>query len=306
MKLKDAIEVWKEYKMDFVKKSTWAAYSLLIQNHILPEWSERESVIEEHEIQDFVLKKIRGGLSQKTVKDVLIVLKMILKFTNKRDLFRYKEWDVVYPTNHEHKQMEVLTVAEHKQLIAYLKANFTFRNLGILITASTGMRIGEVCGLTWKDIDLERGVITVGKTVQRVYMQYPDGTRKTELIIDSPKTKSSNREIPMSKDLLYIVKPLKKIVPEHYYILTNEEKPTEPRTYRAYYRTVMQKLKLPDINFHALRHTFATRCINAKIDVKTVSVILGHSNISTTLNTYSHPNMEQKKSAIDHLFKTLK
>src|SRR5690606_18426845 len=109
-----------------------------------------------------------------------------------------------------------------------------------------------------------------------------------------------------SKDLISIIKPLSKIVNPSFFIVSNAEKPTEPRVYRSYYQDLMIKLKLPLIKFHGLRHTFATRCINAKIDVKTISTILGHSNISTTLNTYVHPNLEQKKSAIDQMFKSLR
>lgn len=133
-----------------------------------------------------------------------------------------------------------------------------------------------------------------------------DGSRKTELCIDTPKTKNSMRDIPMTKDLIRILKPFKKIVNPDFFVLTNEAKPTEPRTYRSYYKNLMADLAIPDIKFHGLRHSFATRCIESKCDYKTVSVLLGHSNISTTLNLYVHPNAEQKKGAIDQMFKALK
>lgn len=109
----------------------------------------------------------------------------------------------------------------------------------------------------------------------------------------------------MSKELLSLVKPLKKVVNEDYYILTNEAKPTEPRTYRNYYKQLMAQLEMPLMKFHGLRHSFATRCIESNCDYKTVSVLLGHSNISTTLNLYVHPNMEQKKKCINKMLKSL-
>ena len=110
----------------------------------------------------------------------------------------------------------------------------------------------------------------------------------------------------MTNELLKIMKAVKKIANEDYYVLTNDVKPTEPRTYRNYYKRLMKKLEIPELKFHGLRHSFATRCIESKCDYKTVSVILGHSNISTTLNLYVHPNYEQKKKCIEQMKKALK
>ena len=145
----------------------------------------------------------------------------------------------------------------------------------------------------------------MSKTIQRIYLV--DGLEKyTELIIDKPKTKNSIREIPMTRDLLSLVRPLKKIVRSDFFVLTNAATPTEPRTYRSYFKKLLQQLNLPQIRFHGLRHSFATRCIESKCDYKTVSVLLGHSNISTTLNLYVHPNMEQKRRCIETMGKMMK
>ncbi len=103
-----------------------------------------------------------------------------------------------------------------------------------------------------------------------------------------------------------MLRPLKKIVNGKFYVLTNEKKPTEPRTYRNYYKRMMEQLNIPPLKFHGLRHSFATRCIESNCDYKTVNVILGHSDITTTLNLYVHPNMEQKKRCIDKVFKSSK
>ena len=110
----------------------------------------------------------------------------------------------------------------------------------------------------------------------------------------------------MTKNLQKMIRPIKKVVNENFYVLTNDPTPTEPRTYRNYYRQFMQSLGLPAMKFHGLRHSFATRCIESKCDYKTVSVLLGHSNISTTLNLYVHPNMEQKRHCIDQMCKMLR
>lgn len=300
----EVIDLWKTNKKQYVKKSSFSAYTLLIENHILPIFGNKYS-IEEAEVQAFVFQKLESGLSQKTIKDILIVLKMILKYGAKHKWVNYNPFDIQFPTEREKYTIEVLNRSDQKKIMNYIQEHFTFRNLGVYICLSSGMRIGEVCALTWEDVDTDNGVISVNRTIQRIYV-IEDGSRKTELILDTPKTKNSIREIPISKDLLRILKPFKKIVNPSFFVLTNDAKPTEPRTYRSYYKNLMEHLKMPGLKFHGLRHSFATRCIESNCDYKTVSVLLGHSNISTTLNLYVHPNMEQKKKAIEQMFKALK
>lgn len=227
-----------------------------------------------------------------------------MKFGVKNEWMDYYEWDIKYPTISTNKELEVLSVANHKKVLNHIQNHFSFAGLGIYISLCTGLRIGEVCALKWSDINTMDGTITVNRTIERIYII--DGTQKhTELVINTPKTQNSCREIPMTKELLAMMKPLKKVVNDDFYILTNAEYPTEPRTYRNYYTKLMEKLGIPKLKYHGLRHSFATRCIEAGCDYKTVSVLLGHSNISTTLDLYVHPNMEQKKRCIAKVFKSL-
>lgn len=280
-----------------------AAYVLILENHILPYFGNDEA-LHEKAVQAFVLQKIESGMSVKSVKDILIVLKMVMKFGVKNEWMNYSEWDIKYPTSSTNNELEVLSVANHRKILNYIQSHFTFTGLGIYISLSTGLRIGEICALKWSDINVVDGTITVSRTIERIYII--EGEKKhTELVINTPKTKNSCREIPISKELLAIIKPLKKVVNEDFYVLTNDERPTEPRTYRNYYNKLMTKLDIPKLKYHGLRHSFATRCIEAGCDYKTVSVLLGHSNISTTLNLYVHPNMEQKKRCISKMFKSL-
>lgn len=302
--ISQVIDLWKANKKMYVKKSSFSAYTLLIENHLLPIFGDKY-VIEEAEVQSFVFQKLDAGLSQKTVKDILIVLKMVLKFGAKNQWLTYTPFDIQFPSDRERYTIEVLNRSEQKKIMNYVQEHFTFRNLGVYICLSSGMRIGEVCALTWEDIDTDNGIIRVNRTIQRIYV-IEDGSRKTELILDAPKTRNSIREIPISRDLLRILKPFKRIVNPSFFVLTNDSRPTEPRTYRSYYKNLMRELNMPDLKFHGLRHSFATRCIESKCDYKTVSVLLGHSNISTTLNLYVHPNMEQKKKAIEQMFKALR
>ncbi len=301
--VREIAAAWKEYKRPYVKQSTMAAYVLILENHVLPYFGDGDS-LHEQAVQTFVLQKLENGLSVKTVKDILIVLKMVMKFGVKNEWMNYYEWDIKYPTTSTNKELEVLSVANHRKILNYIQSHFTFTGLGIYISLSTGLRIGEICALKWSDINVTDGTITVSRTIERIYII--EGENKhTELVINTPKTKNSCREIPMSKELLSMIKPLKKVVNDDFYVLTNDERPTEPRTYRNYYNGLMAKLDIPKLKYHGLRHSFATRCIEAGCDYKTVSVLLGHSNISTTLNLYVHPNMEQKKRCITKMFKSL-
>ena len=301
--VREIAAAWKEYKRPYVKQSTMAAYVLILENHILPTFGEDNS-LPEHSVQAFVLHKIESGLSTKSVKDILIVLKMVMKFGVKNEWMTYCEWDIKYPTTSTNKELEVLSVANHRKILNYIQSHFTFPWLGIYISLSTGLRIGEICALKWSDINIVDGTITISRTIERIYII--EGEKKhTEIVINTPKTKNSCREIPMSKELLAMIKPLKKVVNDDFYVLTNDERPTEPRTYRNHYNGLMAKLDIPKLKYHGLRHSFATRCIEAGCDYKTVSVLLGHSNISTTLDLYVHPNMEQKKRCITKMFKSL-
>ena len=230
---------------------------------------------------------------------------MILRFGVKNKLIEYRQIDIKFPTERDKHSIDILSRSHHRQIMEYIQSHFTFKNLGIYICLSAGMRIGEICALTWEDLDIENGIIHVQKTIQRIYI-IEDDRKHTEIILDTPKTKNSIREIPMTRDLLKMIRPLKKVVNDRFYVLTNEATPTEPRTYRNYYKQFMQTLGLPAMKFHGLRHSFATRCIESKCDYKTVSVLLGHSNISTTLNLYVHPNLEQKKRCMEQMSKLLR
>ncbi len=295
-KFSKIVALWKEDKKQYVKRSTFAAYTLLIENHILPSFGEMALVEEQ---------KLNEGLSHKTIKDILIVLKMILRFGVKNQMTEYRQIDIKFPTERDKHSIDILSRSHQKQIMEYIRLHFTFKNLGIYICLSAGMRIGEICALTWDDLDVENGIIHVRKTIQRIYV-IEEHRKYTEVILDTPKTKNSIREIPMTKNLLKMIRPIKKIVNGNFYVLTNEPKPTEPRTYRNYYKQFMQSLGLPLMKFHGLRHSFATRCIESKCDYKTVSVLLGHSNISTTLNLYVHPNLEQKKRCMEQMSRLLR
>lgn len=291
-------------KQKYVKKSTYSAYVLLLKNHILPYFGNYEKITEK-DVQEFVLKKLDYGLSEKTIKDILVVINMILKYGAKNKFIEFERLEVKFPSKINDRSLEVISINNQKKLMKYLKDNLNFKNLGIYICLCTGIRIGELCALTWEDIDMKNAIIKIRKTLQRVYI-IENETKYTKIIIDTPKTQNSLRDIPIAQDLYKILKLVIYKTNINNYILTNTTTPTEPRTFRNYFKKIIDEVGIPQIKFHGLRHSFATRCIEGKCDYKTVSVILGHSSISTTLNLYVHPNLEQKKRCINQMSKLLK
>ena len=305
MKVKDFIPAYKEFKLKTCKISSVSAYMLTVKNIILPVLGEYE--LEAVGSKDAeLLKQVceNKGLSKKTIQDVIICLKNILKVASILEVAETKAISVLWGTgnNETKKQVEAYNKDQVRKLVASLEETPSFKNLGLLITIYSGMRIGEVCALQWKDIDLEEKVIRVNKSIQRIYTEEDTmGKMKTELLISTPKTKASQREIPIVQPLFKMMKNFAKICRPDYFVCSGTTTPIEPRTYRSYYKKKIEEIGLPHLKFHGLRHTFATQLIASKADVKTVSAILGHSDITTTLNTYVHPSRDDKRNALSKL-----
>lgn len=298
---RDVADLWKENKRSIVKHSTFCAYMLILKTHLLPEFGNA-TIITEAEAQQFALDKLNSGLSRKSVHDILAVLKAIAKYGAKRSIFDLPSWDIEYPTETTARQLPVLSLSDHRKLLGELASNPTTQNIGIMIALCCGLRIGEVCALQWCNVDFQRRIITVTNTVSRIYNCEE---MHTEHYASSPKTKSSNREIPISSLLINALRAVKRQQSGGDYVVGDGTKAKEPRTYRETFSRLLRRLNIPQIVFHGLRHTFATRCIESQCDYKTVSVILGHSNVATTLNLYVHPNIDPKKRCIKRLNKFL-
>ena len=243
------------------------------------------------------------GYAVKTIKDTVLVLRMILRFGERLGAWPHLDFAVHYPGERP-SQVETLHLHHQQLLLQYLRTHFSFRNLGLLICLQSGLRIGEICGLQWRDLDMLNGVIRVRKTVPRIYIADED-LREYFVSIDTPKTTASVREIPLSRALKDLIRPLGKVMDPDTFVLSGSPEPMEPRCLRRYFKHLLAELGIPQIRFHALRHTFATRCIEARCDYKTVSAILGHASISTTLDLYVHPGLAEKKKCIDRLAKSL-
>lgn len=304
----DWIYEWLIEKKEYIKESTYANYSNNIFNHIIPKLGNIYIQDLNHKIiQNFLLDLFKngrkdglGGLSEKTIKDITIIIKGSLRKAINEEEIRHFELTFNYPKDNKDSKIYILSKHEQNKLTNYVLENLTNRNIGLLISLYSGLRIGELCALQWNDIDFKKNILSVNKTIQRVYIKDKD-KNISKVIITTPKTKNANREIPINKEFLELLKQLRTKGDD--YIITGTNKYLEPRTYRKYFNKVLKQVKIKQFNFHSLRHTFATNCISLGVDYKTVSELLGHANVNITLNLYVHPRLSQKKKCIDMICK---
>lgn len=307
MKLSEVYEEWLPYKKRQVKKTTLCAYRMMWKSHLNGRWgNEQLSEINRKTVRAWAYEKVDSGLSVKTVKDNLIVLKMLLNFAaDELELdVPSTTWKISWPTeNREGKTLiETYTQDEVKKILAKTQADPSVRALALTIAFSTGLRIGELCGIQWADINLENKVIHVRRTVSRIYdFEF----KKTEVFIGNTKTTSGTRDVPIVKNLLPTLKNWKKLFPDNYYLASGLKKPVEPRCFRCWYKEYVESLGITPLKFHAIRHTFATTLIDSGVDIKSVSSMLGHSDVSITMNIYVHPSDESKSRAVNKVVSKL-
>ena len=237
-------------------------------------------------------------MSARYVSDIVALLKSLFRYVNRIYQIMNRIADVVMPKKKK-PEIQVLSSQEQKKLQAYLVKHQNRTSLGIALSMYTGIRIGELCALKWSDIDFEKRILTVRHTIQRI--QEKNGAKKTKLIITEPKSASSKREIPIPECLLEMLKKFRNS--GNFYVLSGKRTPIEPRTMQYRFSKILKNAKLPSLNFHSLRHLFATNCIALGFDIKTLSEILGHSSIEVTLSRYVHSSMERKRACMD-LMKT--
>ena len=296
---------WLEKKKYEIRESTFANYTNLFVNNIIPCLGD----IPCENFNNQLLQKFaywckeKGGkdgkgISEHYIKDSLLLVKAVIRDGQEENVFpdfAFKQIKIPKTLLIENTK-KVYSEKEYKKIIDYIMKNISSRSVGILLGIYTGMRIGEICALQFSDIDFEENVIHVNKTIQRIYNPL-DELEPSKIIITPGKTQNSIREIPITSELRNILKAIKN--EDNYYVLSNSKKPIEPRTYRKFYTKFMQKAGVEPIKFHALRHTFASMNIENGVDVKTISHILGHSDIAITLKTYTHTTQKAKLKAIE-------
>ncbi len=294
-------EEWLESNKYRIKESTYVKYLHVLEQHIKP----RLGMYYPLDMDEFLLKKFSNdlleaeGLSPKTVKDILVILRSILKFTQKSLGIALPPWEIQYPKECK-KEMRVLSREEQTRFIRYLLDDMDPCKFGILLTLFTGMRIGEVCALKWENISPEEGTLCIAVTMQRLRAVNADTQTKTHIVIDTPKSNHSRRVIPMTADITKLCLQ-KKPDNKEAYVLTGTTSYMEPRTLQYRLERYAKDCGLEGVHFHSLRHTFATRCVEAGFEVKSLSEILGHSTTTITLDRYVHSSMELKRENMNKL-----
>lgn len=297
---KTLVNEWLKTKRPMITASTHANFVLIAENHLIPYFGKRKiGTITESDIQKYILYLYEagrldktGGLTVKTIRDIILVFRLSMEYAYKEKSIPLLNWDLIeYPKENASSKVVSLSREEEQELIQCIYMQMNRKTAGILTALFTGLRIGELCGLQMKDISLSDNTISVNRTVQRIYDKH---SGKTYIHVGLPKTKSSIRTIPIPSLLANIIKRFYTDNPNHYF-LTGKTKPTEPRTYRQFFERFLKKHNLKKVKFHEIRHTFAVRAIEIPdFDVKSLSEILGHKNVSFTLNVYGSANLQQK------------
>lgn len=308
----------KTYKDTSLTQSTYISYKGIIENHITPAIGGlRLQILSLDMLQDFFNKKAaeinprtKKPLSVKTLKNMKAMLVTAFKQAIISDIIHRNPAEYIALPKAEKKEMRVLTREEQRRLLEYVKTSDSRFKVIVFLALCTGMREGEISALTWNDIDFESGVITVNKTLMRV--QKKDG-KGTEIKITPPKSRKSDRVIPMQMALISeLKKHYKNITAEKLlagsaydkkcYVVCNELGGyVEPRQIQKIFKGFTAAVKLDGVNFHALRHTFATRAVESGMDIKTLSTLLGHADIQTTLNRYAHTTDEHARNEIEKM-----
>ena len=304
MKYMDWLNEWlKNYVLPSVKIRTYERYSLIVNLHIrdkigMLELDDLTPLLLQQYITELLQsgnRKTGKGLSANSVNAIISVLQSSLKTANFLGLTAEYTADKVKRPKLKEKPVECFSLKEQKQIEQAILSGRKDKLYGILLCLYSGLRIGELIALQWSDIDFTKGILTVSKSCH-------DG--KAGLIIDEPKTATSRRMIPLPKQLLPILKGIKKKSHSPFVVSANG-KPVSVRSYQRSFELLLKKLKIPHRGFHSLRHTFATRALECGMDVKTLSEILGHKNPTVTLNRYAHSLMEHKADMMNRLGKLL-
>lgn len=288
---------WEQANRHRIKESTAANYTMKADKHILPVFGSREITdISVTDIYGFIRQKQEENLSNRYISDILILMKSIFKFGT----IHYKinnPMDGISMPKKQRTEIRLLNAEEQIRLERYIAEHHSLTTLGIALAKATGLRIGELCALQWEDIDLEKRILTVRKTIQRI--QVKNGSRKTKIIITDPKSETSRRTIPIPEFIIAFLREFEGKAKD--FVLSGKEKPIEPRTMQYRFAKILKNGNLPSVHFHALQHIFASNYVKLGFDVKALSEILGHSSVEITLNRYIHSDFEQKVEYMNRL-----
>lgn len=282
-----------------IKTSTLCIYERYLKNHIKPVFSETELYkFNEEKLQNFINEKLEEGLSVRTVQSIFIFIKSSMTDAVEKQLIK-DFFSRIYIPKVKNKDMRVFTEFEQKRIEVSIGSCLKPHEIGVLICLYTGIRIGELCGLMWEDIDLESRMLHIRRTMQRIKTDV-GAKNKTKIVYLPPKTEASYRSIPLPLFLNNILTQYKESC-DGQYVMMDGMKIIEPRNLQYNFKKILERAGVADANYHALRHTFATRALENGFDAKTLSEILGHSSPTITLTKYAHSLYEHKKRKMEFL-----
>ncbi|WRS27980.1 site-specific integrase [Oscillospiraceae bacterium MB08-C2-2] len=299
----DLFETWLTGSaLNRVKPSTYESYYYCIYGYVIPHFSLADNrEMTSLSIARFVNKVANNAsISETYRKKILSIFKLALREICKSIPESASLIEAVtLPKVIAPKEISIFSIKEQRLIEHTVESSKNKKALGILICFYTGIRLGELCALKWRDIDFEAGTVCIRRTVSRI-RNFDEGNCKTLLHVGTPKSRSSLRKIPLPTFLISLLNNMHpSLMNDDCYILTGNSEPYDPRIYQRQYKKILTQAGVTDRKFHTIRHTFATRALELGVDIKTLSEILGHSNVSITLNVYAHSLMEHKKAAID-------
>lgn len=299
MQYKEWLNEWLAlYVKPVEKQRTADKYARLIRLHIIPSLGEYElAELSAHVLQRFSVE-LGNAYAANTVNGILSVVKLSLKKAVALGYADKEFTDSIVRPKAREKKVECFSLQEQRKIENYITNSKDKKLFGILFCLYTGLRIGELLALMWKDMDLVKGCFSVTKTCMDCWKN-----GKYVKILQEPKTETSNRVIPIPKQLLPRIRELKKSSTCEYLICGRGEYGSQVRSYQKTFEKLLNKLNIPHKCFHALRHTFATRALECGMDIKTLSEILGHKNPTVTLSRYAHSLLEHKQDMMNRLGK---
>lgn len=280
-----------------LKESTYASYSKKLQLYVLPILEKRPLKKITAFDMDKLISRLTETLAASSIHIVFRILKSCFEAAKERGYVYLNPCERTILPKIEKRKVLALTRVQQKAVET--ESVKDIKGLPILLALETGMRIGEICALKWEDIDFESSIIKVQRTKQRIALPSATGQR-TKIIETIPKTTNANRIIPLSKKVKSALLHCKKQSHSEY-VITNEGHSVEPRTISYRFERIKQKIGLMNVSFHALRHTFATRCVELGVNIAAISSLLGHSSIKLTLDTYTNSFIEEQRAAIKKL-----
>ena len=302
------IEQWLRVSAARFKRSTLSTYATVAAKHIQPALGALPmEALDAETLSAFLREKSHGSgehpaLAPSTVCSIVTVLRATLRYAESQGCV-VRAWGALRRPALVTGEVAVLSTQERERLERYLCAALDPERLGVLLCMYTGLRLGELCALKWADFSPDCSTLRIRRTIQRIRNpEQAEGRRgsRTVIVFDAPKSRSSNRTIPLPSFLARLLRE-RRCADDCFLLTGRAGRFVEPRTFQNHFKGILRQAGVREINFHALRHTFATHCVDLGFDVKTLSGILGHADVSVTLNTYVHPSLDHMRQYMERL-----